>query len=365
MKNLMEEIDNSLAELGLPPISNVVNNKKKSIQYINAILNQFGNKVTIPFNSALKQYDFRVKHILFSFGLGIVISSFGNLKNKIEDEYKKYGVQQSFIYTWITLCLYHDFGYFIGGSHLRIDDIEKIELKYNIFNYTYCCSRYSKELYCHYYRNKYKWQNWSKNNYNLTENEEVGDHGILGGYVLFERLYSSEIEVDYKNKKFAFQPGNTELCFERIPLYQDICFRIMEHNIWKDNNLYEISNPLYEIDAGHFLRIDFVEPLLYLLSIVDTIEMTKKFCRYSDESKDKDRYVFPKTLGNYIKIDISDEVIDIDYSELEYFIKKHKYFDSVEGWKASVIGLNDWVCIDAYELKNSRLILKPALNTVI
>ena len=365
MTNLMEEIDNRLVELNLPPISDVVNNKKKSVQYINKILKQYGNKVTIPFNSSLEQYDFRVKHVLFSFGLGIVLSAFHNIKSKIEEEYKKYGIQNTFIYTWLTLCLYHDFGYFIGESHLRIDDIEKIKLKYNIFNYTYCDSRYSKKLYYHYYKNKYERQNWAQKNYNLSEHEEVGDHGILGGYVLFERFYFSETEIGPKKKEFDFQADNTELYFERIPLYQDICFRIMEHNIWKSKNLYENSNPLHEIDAGHFLRIDFIEPLLYLLSLVDTIEMTKKFCRYSDESKDKDRFVFPKTLGRKIKIEISDGTINIDYSELERHIKRHKYVNSIDDWITSVIGLNDWVCIDVYENKNSRLISKTEFNTAM
>ena len=138
----------------------------------------------------------------------------------------------------------------------------------------------------------------------------------------------------------------------------------MEHNIWKNSNLYEDSNPLQEIDAEHFLKIGYMEPLLYLLSLVDTLEMTKKFCRYSDESKDKEHFVFPKTLGTKIKIKVSAGVIDIDYSELESFIKKHKYFDSINGWKASVMGLNDWVCVDAYESKNSRLILKTEISTI-
>ncbi len=365
MTNLMKEIDNSLYKLGLPPISNVVNNKKKSVQYINAILKQYGNKVTIPFNSALDQYDFRVKHIVFSFGLGIVLSSFCNLRDKIEEKYKKYKIQQSFIYVWITLCLYHDFGYYIGEAYLRIDNIEKIKLKHNIFNYTYCDSRYSKELYYHYYKNKYKQQNWLQKNYDLSEYEEVGDHGILGGYVLFERLCSSETNADLQKKESNFQPDNVKLNFERIPVYQDICFRIMEHNIWKNNNLYEVSNPLHEIDAGHFLRIGYMEPLLYLLSLVDTIEMTKKFCRYSDESEDKDRFVFPKTLGTKIKIEISDGVINIDYSELENFIKKHEYFNNIDRWKTDIIELKDWVCVDARDGENSRLILKTEINLFV
>lgn len=286
MINLMDKIDDSLVELGLLPISNVVNNKEKSMQYINNILRQHGNKVAIPFNSSLKQYDYRIKHVLFSFGLGIVLSSFSNLRDRIKKEYTKFGIQQPFVYTWMSVCLYHDFGYFISESHLKTDDIEKIELKYKIFNYNYCNSRYSKELFFHYYKNRYNNQNWEKRNYILSDSEEVGDHGILGGYVLFERLCCSE-------------PDNI---FERIPLYQDICFRIMEHNIWRNKNTYEESNPLHEIDAIHFLKIDTVEPLLFLLSLVDTIKMTKKFCKYSDEDKDKVRFIFPKTLGRKIKI---------------------------------------------------------------
>lgn len=364
MISLMDEIDNSLIALDLPPISDVVDNKKKSIQYINKILKQHGNKVAIPFNSSLKQYDFRVKHVLFSFGLGILISAFYDLKFKIEEEYKKYNISNTFIYTWLTLCLYHDFGYFIGESHLKTDDIEKIDVKYSIFDYSYCTSRYSKNLFFSYYKNKYKGQDWDKKKYNLSENEEVGDHGILGGYVLFERLYLSEIEKDILGRKTYLQTiGDTTFHFERIPMYQDVCFRIMEHNIWKNNNLYEDSNPLHEIDAEHFTRINFIEPLLYLLSIVDTIEMTKKFCRYSDESEEKVHFIFPKTLGSKIKIEISDTSINIDYSELELFIKKHKYFDNINSWKSSVIGLNDWVCVDAYEGKDSKIFIRTEINS--
>ncbi len=365
MISLMDEIDNSLIALDLPPISDVVDNKKKSIQYINKILKQHGNKVTIPFNSALSLYDFRVKHVLFSFGLGIVLSTFHNLKHKIEKEYMKYNINDTFIYTWLTVCLYHDFGYFISESHLKTNNIENLQLDYNIFDFSYCDSRYTKNLYCYYYKNKYERQNWIEKNYDLSKNEEVGDHGILGGYVLFERLCSSEIK-----KERVINSGQSmqleEMCrLERVPLYQDICFRIMEHNIWKNNDLYEDSNPLYEIDAQHFARIDFIEPLLYLLSLVDTIEMTKKFCKYSDDSKDKEHFVFPKTLGSKVKIEISNTAMDIDYSELERFIKKHNFIDKIDSWKASVIGLNNWVCVDAVEGKNSRIIVKTEVESAI
>ena len=146
MKNLMEEIDVGLQEFGLSPISDIVNNKEKSISYINRVLREYGNKVTIPFQLTLDKYDFRVNHVLFSFGLGIVLASFCNLKEKIEQEYEKYKIKNTFIYTWLTLCLYHDFGYFIGLSYLRTDNIKDLLLDHYIFDYSYCKSRYISDF---------------------------------------------------------------------------------------------------------------------------------------------------------------------------------------------------------------------------
>ena len=93
--------------------------------------------------------------------------------------------------------------------------------------------------------------------------------------------------------------------------------------------------------------------------------MTKKFCKYSDDSQEKEHFVFPKTLGSKIKVKISDTSIDIDYLEFEKYIKEHKFFDSIEDWKHSIIGLNDWLCLEAREGKNSEIILTKQITTVI
>lgn len=364
MANLMDEIDNRLKEYNLGPISDVVNNKRKSIRYINEILKENGNKVTIPFQLTLDKYDFRVKHVLFSFGLGVVLASFLGLKEEIERVYQKYGSKTSFIYIWLTLCLYHDFGYFVGSSYLKTDDIGQLLLDHKIFEYDYCKSRYSKQLYVEYYKDKYLSQKWDEKNYDMSRNEEVGDHGILGGYVLFDRLYSSEVKPEVPKSGLAKavyerlnRYDNTDYHFERVPLYQDICYRIMEHNIWKTNKKAEKDDPLVEIDIDHFNRISTNEPLLYLLSLVDTIEMTKRFCTYIDDSEDKERYVYPKTLGSKIQIEVSDGKMEIDYHELEKYIEEHKYFDSINRWRTSVIGLKDWVEIAVSKSDASNILL--------
>ena len=354
MRTLMEEIDLSLEKFNLPPISNVVNNKGKSINYINKILKQYGNKVSIPFQLSLEQYDFRVKHVVFSFGLGIVLASFCDLKNKIEKQYHKYKIDDVFIYTWLTLCLYHDFGYFIGSSYLRTENIQDLQLDYYIFEYDYCSSRYSKNLYIEYYKKKYEDQKWDEKNYDMSNNEEVGDHGILGGYILFSNLYASEVKQDSsklsKIAKAIYESEEKrkkqEYHLERIPLYQDICYRIMEHNIWKNEKCFDHDHPFFEIDSNNFKFIDLIEPLLYLLSLVDTIEMTKRFCTYTDNSDNKEKFIYPKTLAKKINISVSSSTITIDYFELEKFIKENKYFSNISRWENGIAGLADWVSLD-------------------
>lgn len=354
MGTLIEEIDFSLKKFNLPPISDVVNNKEKSISYINKILRQYGNKVTIPFQLSLERYDFRVKHVVFSFGLGIVLASFCDLKNRIENQYRKYKIDNAFIYTWLTLCLYHDFGYFIGSSYLRTDNIQDLQLDHYIFEYDYCRSRYSKNLYVEYYKKKYEDQSWEDKNYDMSNNEEVGDHGILGGYILFSRLYESEIKQDSsKLSKIAKalyeleeKNNKQEYHLERIPLYQDICYRIMEHNIWKNEKCFNQGHPFFEIDSNNFKLIDLIEPLLYLLSLVDTIEMTKRFCTYTDNSNNKEKYIYPKTLAKKINVNVSRSTITMEYSELEKFIKDNKYFGDISRWENGIAGLADWVSLD-------------------
>ena len=330
MVNLMDEIDKKLQDLQLPPISNVVNNKNSCIEYINNILTQYGNNVTIPFDSISSQYDFRVKHILFSFGLGIVLATFNDLIKKIDEEYKKYQLPNTFVYTWLTLCLYHDYGYYIAKEYRMYSDIRMIDLKHIIFNYNYCNSRYSKYHYCEYYKKMYTKHISVKTKTIDSMPSEVGDHGILGGFVLFDKLYT-------------YQQKASELCVDRIALYQDVCYRIMEHNIWK--------NRLLEIEPDSFSNIDIDEPLLYLLSLVDTIEMTKKFCRYPDKNSDKNHSIWPTTLGSKIYINVTNSTIEIYYSDFKELLKKRKYIDNFEifdNWISSIKSLSDWVKVFSY-----------------
>ena len=85
--NLLEKIDKELRKCGLDPISNVVNNKEKCLEYINKLLTKVGNNVTIPEQIEVSKYDFRIKHVLLSFGIGFILADFNGIKEKINTKY--------------------------------------------------------------------------------------------------------------------------------------------------------------------------------------------------------------------------------------------------------------------------------------
>ena len=326
--NLLEKIDKELRKCGLDPISNVINNKGKCLEYINKLLTKVGNNVTIPEQIEVSKYDFRIKHVLLSFGIGFILADFNGVKEKINTEYHIQNIQDIFVYTWLTLCLYHDYGYFIKSAYTNIDGFENIVLNHSIFDYDYSPSRYTYNLYAEYYNKKYHKQ-LEKDNQQFWDGEEIGDHGILGGYILFDKLYES-----------PNAPENTMQT--KMPFYQDICYRIMEHNIWKQNKEYDKEHAFYAISNENFKIIDILEPLLYILSLVDTIEMVKKFCK--NPQKQTSRSVLPAKLSSQFYVDVTKTKILINYSKVEDYVKRNKYkTEDIDLWVKSVVGLKDWV----------------------
>ena len=269
-----------------------------------------------------EEYDYRIKHILFSFGLGLVFADFANLTTKISEKYKycQYEIENNnndnFLYAWLTVCLYHDFGYYV--DHKKYSNISNLS---NIINSLECnifmsgaLSRYSPELYHKYYADRYK---TNKKNGDF----EIGDHGILGGIVLYD-LINRESSCEY--------------CY----FDENLCFCIMEHNIWKQKKDYPLSSPYHWIDKSNFVKIDSQkEPLLFLLSLVDTIEPTKKFSKYKDSDSSSDKSIFPKTIAKSIKINVTNKSIIIDGNDLEKVLKKRDKTLKISDWSRATAEL--------------------------
>ena len=317
---LMNSVDNALKKYNLSPISSIINNKEECKKYINRLLNMFGHfiyyKKYLP-----EEYDYRIKHILFSFGLGLVFADFADLTKKIGERYWiDNKIKDNFLYVWLTVCLYHDFGYYV--DHKKYSNISNLS---NIINSLECnifmsgaISRYSPELYHKYYADRYK-ANKANGDF------EIGDHGILGGIVLYD-LINRESSCEY--------------CY----FDENLCFCIMEHNIWKQKKDYPLFSPYHWIDKSNFVKIDSQkEPLLFLLSLVDTIEPTKKFSKYKDTESSSYKSIFPKTIAKNIKIDVTNKSITINGNELVNVLKKRDKSLKINDWIEPIKNLSDWV----------------------
>lgn len=92
----------------------------------------------------------------------------------------------------------------------------------------------------------------------------------------------------------------------------------------------------------NFRLIDIYEPLLYILSIVDTIEMSKKFCKNPENRSS--RAVLPKIISALFNVNVTKSSIIINYSNLEDYIKRNNYKNAnIATWVESIIRLQEWV----------------------
>lgn len=329
-------------------LSKIINNNEYSKIVIDNILKKLNfNAKSIKIENSRKDDMYRINHILFTFILGLYICEFCNLKKLIENKYKQYfekNEKNVFLKVWLLASLYHDYGYFKykdydGGTEI-INSLNDIICDNNIFNYienerTKEKLRYSKKTIENYFL------------YNLKyDKNEKYEHGILGGYTLFDEL--------------IIDSSNTSLKFKNNDLFCNICFRIMEHNIWKldDERIKDlkknckekikfdnkIKKELEEIYNDNFKKVKLEELLLFLLSLCDTIEYIKKIDKFTDygniDSNNSTMEHRITTILKYIFISSEEKTIVIECSNFENdnYIK----FNYIN-WLESLILLNDWV----------------------
>ena len=254
-----------------------------------------------------------------AFGLGLVFADFCNIKHKIavQHHYFKDDIEyEVFRYIWIAVSFFHDYGYLVSRKKYGdIDDINKIKVDYNIFKSS-AKSRYDKSLYIQYYKEMYK-----KNKGSI----EIGDHGVLGGYLLYDIINR------YENTPYSAD---------------DICYRIMEHNIWKKDKDYSHDNPYFQIGKTSFEKIGIDESLLFLLSIVDTVEPTKKYSKYKDVEANNYKYIYPKTIADKILCNVDENKIEIDVSQVANEIKNRNKDLKINDWIESVYKMQEWIKVE-------------------
>lgn len=202
---------------------------------------------------------------------------------------------------------------------------------------------------------------WSKEKFNPTYNvDEVEryftmrlhngclDHGIMSGYVFYDRLVSSFIremeKAGNQNGEFTSDKGLTYRK-SHLRLFRYIADAIIAHNIWRYDRESALEYSHYGIETEKFAENKNLlnvknNALVFLLCLADTMEPTKFFCQFN-----------PNYVLEHIIIDIKDKqngeiTIKVKNNmEMLNIEEKNKWFNqkikSMEKWLDLSVEVHD------------------------
>lgn len=393
---LYDLIQEKLNEYNYDKIMDVINSKEKSARYVR---DELEIKYSLPCqNISLKNLNEglgnRINHILFTFSLGLLFSDFLGLKDKIIDEYMSYfeipgynyGADynpiteehmklfqaKSFLSTWLIISLYHDYGYFFMDR--KVTKFDDIEVSTDIFNfkdekdfalkYLFGLGKYYEQK-CRYNKNEIISYFNQKCIYNKKDYEPF-DHGIYGGMYLFDEVITAINNKERNNdKRIKKVMSIDENNIEYDSMYQNICFRIIEHNIWVVDNKNDYfknwdTTTIPSMTPTNFKKIGMDEPLLMLLSIVDTFEFLKKFSKC--DNNDVFTESRPKTLMHKIDLNVSKDLIEVDYKEFEKHLTKNRVEQSkIDSWLNAIADMVNWIKVSVnIDRINKKITITPS-----
>lgn len=309
----------------------MITNYKLCIEFIRSVLD-FDNPVS--FNRD------RASHIIITWLLGI---GFGQ-HFKIH-KFHNAPLNNSEL-LWLQTALTHDYGYFckevkrpglsrsaIAGKYDLLDDKYYTNILKCLDNMRFSSAykdyfSYTPDEIDNYY--KYAM------NYHLRQHNEseIADHGIVGGCMAF-RKYCETLHCP---------PTLTE---EYLRIQKIACYITASHNIFKSDSVecdidymkYGLNNLLSTSPK----KVTKENQLLLLLSLVDTVECTKRFSKKENGGRG---YLKHSTILENVVVNFMPDSVEIDFGELYNFImKKRKSIEMAEMLKKhvnAIAGLSKW-----------------------
>lgn len=285
----------------------------------------------------------RASHILVTWLLGIGLGRYFELD--ILDE--PFGTQ-NYSKLWLQTSIIHDYGYlseYVSQNNLSLHDVTKN-------GYLLTDTYYESQLYCinnmssspqfgRYFTYSYdeleKYFEYSKYYHKkdaVLPGAELVDHGILGGCLAFDK-YCEEIS----------KPRKKDITDEITTIQKLACYIAASHNVFKSSDLtddkYKIFG-LYNILSTSSVRIDETNKILLLLSLVDTIECTKRFSKKSNPKQ----YLEQGTTIKKVGIILEEGTLKMDYSNLYNYVDRirqnNDMRESVINHIKGIRGLSSW-----------------------
>lgn len=361
LKNLLELFNEEFKQyhpffdFSVKDMETILTNESKCAELLNKL--SLDGKELYFVSESLSIIQGRARHSLISYFLGLSIRKFENVFDKIyamaNDNYffmKNKSPQWLTYYLWFITSANHDYGYYTKFISKKIS-IQELHLESNVLrdeenNKKSALWEYEKN-HTNVLKNSYlQIQNYylySQKFLEIKNRDEKNDHGILGG-LLF-----------YNNALKKFSKENEDFIEGKIYFHKTSCLTICQHNIFKSDSpetdqFYgkELSHLYY--DSNYF--IDEQTPLLFLLSLADSIECVKKFSRKENDAS----YLETKTVLKNIFLEVSEKEIFLDFGALEKIIqtKKKEVKENFESYLKSLENLSKWMKVDT-KRKGSKI----------
>lgn len=286
----------------------------------------------------------RACHTIINFLLGnLLINSL-----HIPDEMDREGCR--FYSLWLYTSLFHDYGYFCEETTNEKLLLSSITNEYDLLSDKYqedfldCLNGFSlrNPLYFSYkYETVKNYFPYSIIVHQNTSGTEHVDHGIVGGCLAFKK-YCEHIQRYYEDLK----PSSIiTKCFKIA------CYTTAMHNMFKsegkttdgrDLDKEYVKYGLDELLSTEPPRITTDNMLLLLLSIVDTIEPTKRFLEEKGKRLLKKKKVLKKTI-----LGVDNNTLTLDFTKLYRYLRKRNecYLNDLNKHVRNVKNLNYWTTV--------------------
>lgn len=293
---------------------------------------------------------YRARHIVATLLLGIGFARFVFRKNDVQSIVDRY-----FDILWFQTATIHDYGYFCHETTDTKTSIATLQDRFPLLEEYYsiyfleCLNTFSKskdtkETIQYSYDVIKSYFEYSKTIVRDPYDNERCDHGIVGGCVAFKKYC----------KRYATQnvirPSDVLTILIKIS-----CLVTASHNIFKSSSpesdvIYReyCLDPLLSTSNTIISRQN---KLLYLLSIVDTLECTKRFSRKNSQ---EGKSIYQRTILENVRIGVYEGCIMIDFTDLHSYITKVRKNKEMEqllnNHIKSIKGLSTWVqCNTSYD----------------
>lgn len=296
----------------------IVNDDDTCFALIRAVMKFEGTKSGAPAKN-----KHRASHILVTWLLGVGLGEHLGINGFPSSLGALYSQQ-----IWLQTAMLHDYGYFYDELRKKEQELSKLTGKYDLLTDRYDIDflkplngmsknadykpyfTYTYDEIKNYYRYSQAYHAKEKS----EEQFERNDHGIVGGCIAF-REYGERIARTKQKQK----PSAAITTIQKIS-----CLTTASHNMYKSSDPKTDAEyrkyGLEGLTSAAPKRITQDNNLLLLLSLVDTIECTKRFSRKENKSE----YLIQKTTLANVEIEMTQGAVTVDFSKLYDHICKRK-----------------------------------------